>query len=397
MGKINNLIAFMLLMLIASNVTEAQVMAFPECDIEIDTELPVCPDIYFELKPVEEMQPDFSYEWFQKNISGVYESVGNEYKYASKILDSTTYKLVVIDTINHDTCPSIPFGVGIHSLINIEFEQLQLTCTNGDEDNGNDAKVRAIASGEFEPEEYHYFWDVHPLQISSTDSAVAQGLKAYQYYTITVRDDYGCPTTDKFFTLGYTNPLVDIYADPDTAAYIQNPFVTYSYINLSEDSIPITNHFWWFSDTIPDPDNENTSELFDPTYEYGAIGDYEVLLTVYNPEGCDTSFYKSMKIKPVKLLIPNVFTPGDGGANETFEITDEDRDYRGPDALKKFYISSRLVVFNRSGRTVYESENYDNSWTGDNLPDGVYYFVLECIGAKSSDVFKGSVTIIRAN
>ena len=99
----------------------------------------------------------------------------------------------------------------------------------------------------------------------------------------------------------------------------------------------------------------------------------------------------------MKLFIPNVFTPGTGGPNEKFVITDDPDKTIFEDALNKFYVSSHLVVFNRMGRTVFEAENYDNSWDGSNLPDGVYYFVLKCNGVKSTDVFKGSVTIIRGN
>lgn len=365
------------------------------CDISIDTPMPVCPGIYFELSVFEEENQIF--EW-QIVTGTTHEVVGNESILGISITDSTTFRVIVIDTINLDTCRSELFGVSSRPEIIIEFNQLQLTCTNGDEDNGNSAKVRATASGAFEPDEYHYFWDVPPLQIAQGDSTLALGLKAHQLYSITVRDNYGCPTTEQFWTEAFDNPEVEIYSNPDTA-YIQNPYITYSYVNLSIDSIDITNHFWWFSDSIPDPDYENTSDLAEPTYRYTSANEYFVILTVYNPEGCDTTFTKYVDVKPIKLFIPNVFTPGTGDdINECFVITDDpDKQEQTAEALRKFYVSSRLVVFNASGRTVFEMENYDNSWDGDNLPDGVYYYVLECNGESSNDVYKGSVAIIRGN
>lgn len=373
-----------------SGNTKAQII----CDISIDTPMPVCPDIYFELGLIVFVEPNLTFDWQEKSEGGTFVSVGTDSVYFTKIADSTTYKVIVIDTITHDTCVSEPFGVSVHQQITIEFNQLQLTCTNGDNMNGNSAKVRAIATGEFQPDEYHYFWDVPPLHIAPGDSSLAVDLKAHQYYMITVRDNYWCPKTDTVWTQAYDNPEIEIDADPDTA-YLQNPFITYSFINLSEDSIPISNHFWWFSDTIDDPNN--TSDLLTPIYTYGEVGEYYVILTVYNPEGCDTTFLKTVDVKPVKLFIPNVFTPGTGGPNEKFVITDDPDKTIVEDALNKFYVSSHLVVFNRMGRTVFEAENYDNSWDGSNLPDGVYYFVLKCNGVKSTDVFKGSVTIIRGN
>jgi len=51
------------------------------------------------------------------------------------------------------------------------------------------------------------------------------------------------------------------------------------------------------------------------------------------------------------------------------------------------------VIFNRWGRIVYKSSDYQNDWDGGDLPDGVYFYVLKCYGARSNDVFKGSVSI----
>ncbi|MCP4909786.1 MAG: gliding motility-associated C-terminal domain-containing protein [Bacteroidetes bacterium] len=382
---------FILLVLVQVKANSAEVI----CDISMDTPMPVCPGIYFELSVFEE--PNLTFEWQEKQGDN-FVKVGDESILGTSIEDSTTFRVIVVDTITMETCTSNLFGVSVRPIINIEFDQLQLTCTNGDNDNGNSAKVRATASGAFNPDEYHYFWDVHPLQIAPGDSTLALNLKAHQYYSITVVDNYGCPKTEQFWTEAFSNPEVEINADPDTA-YLQNPFVTYSYINLSEDSIPITNHFWWFSDTIPDPDYQNTSDLLEPTYEYGSIGQFYTILTVFNPEGCDTTYTKFVDVKPIKLFIPNVFTPGTGdSANEYFVITDDpDKQEKSTEALSKFYVTSKLVVFNRAGRTVFKSDNYNNKWNGDNLPDGVYYYVLECNGVKGTDIYKGSVTILRGN
>ncbi len=379
------------LVILPVNSSMAQVL----CDISIDTPPPVCPDVYFELSVFEE--PNLTFDW-QKKSGETYVSVGDESVYGTKINDSTVYRVIVIDTILFDTCISDPMGVSVYPQIYIEFDQLRLTCTNGDNDNGNSAQVRAIATGELPSDEYHYFWDLpDSAAIAPGDSTLALGLKAHQYYMITVRDNYGCPKIDTVWTEAFDNPEVEIFADPDTA-YLQNPFITFSYENLSEDSISISNHFWWFQDSIPDPDYTNTSDLLTPTYEYTEVGQYDVVLTVYNEQGCDTTFSHKVEIKPVKLYIPNVFTPGTGDdANEYFVITDDPDKQVVEESLSKFYLKSKLVVFNRMGRTVFKADNYDNKWNGDNLPDGVYYYVLECVGTKSTDTFKGSVTIIRGN
>lgn len=368
------------------------------CGIElVGSSMPVCPDIYFELQLEISMEPHLIFDW-QKKEGTNYVSVGNEPIYGTGIVDSTVYIVTVIDTLNYDTCESEPFGVGVYPQIDIEFDQLQLTCTNGDNDNGKTAQVRAIATGELQADEYHYFWDLPDYAaIDPGDSSLAIGMKAHQYYAITVRDNHGCPKKDTVWTEAYYNPEVEIFSDPDTTAYLQNPFVTYSYENLSIDSLSISNRFWWFQDSVPDPDYTNTSDALSPIYEYTQVGQWDVVLTVYNEQGCDTTFVSTIEVKPIELYIPNVFTPDLDGNNDTFIITDDPEKKVRENALSKFYVSSHLIVFNRMGRTVFEAENYNGMWDGDNLPEGVYYYVLECHGVKSSDVFKGSVTIIRPN
>lgn len=395
MKFIINKIVFLIVLLFVSGFVFSQTNTKAMiCDISIDTQMPVCPDAYFELSVFEE--PNQIFDW-QQEINGVFTTVGTESVLGISITDTATFKVIVTDTITHETCPSDLFGVSVYPQTTIEFNQTQLTCTNGDNDNGNSAMVRAIATGELQPDEYDYFWDVPPLNIAPGDPSLAFGLKGHQKYAIKVTDNNSCAKLDTVWTETYYNPEVEILNDPDTG-YIQKPYITFSYDNLSADSISISNHFWWFQDTIPDPNYENTSDLLSPTYAYGKVGKYDVILTVFNPEGCDTTFLKTIEIKPVKLFIPNVFTPGDGQGNETFMIINDKSINPGKeyeDVLSKYYESSRLVVFNRMGRTVFEAENYDGSWDGDNLEDGVYYYVLECFGKQSNDVFKGPITIIR--
>ena len=131
----------------------------------------------------------------------------------------------------------MPFEVTTHTPIEIDFTQLQLTCTNGDNDNGNNAIVKAIATGEFEPDQYHYYWNVSPLQMAPGDSTMAIGLKAHQLYSIEVRDNYGCPAWDTIRTEAYDNPEIEIYTDPDTA-FIENPYVNFSFVNYLKTQFP---------------------------------------------------------------------------------------------------------------------------------------------------------------
>jgi len=382
-----------------------KVLAQLNCDISISQTMPVCPNIDFELSA--QYYNNSTYTW--KQDGELLDETGNTL--LINITETATFTLTITDNSTSDECTSEPFLVESHTPIEIDFIQLQLTCTNGDNDNGNNAKVKAVATGEFEPDEYHYFWNVSPLQIAPGDSTLAIGLKAHQFYNIEVRDNYGCPERDTVWTKAYDNPVVEITTDPDTA-FIENPIVNFSYINLSEDTVQISNHYWDYGDCFegsaiyPICLDDISTTLFTPTHAYGnPIGKdttYIATLTVYNQQGCDTIYTKDVMIRLVDLFIPNVFTPNGDGINDYFIITEnqgtggggERAEYDNYDVLDIYYESSRLVVFNRWGRIVYESGDYKNDWDGDNLPDGVYFYVLQCHGFINNEVvYKGSVTI----
>jgi large repetitive protein len=99
---------------------------------------------------------------------------------------------------------------------------------------------------------------------------------------------------------------------------------------------------------------------------------------------------------PCELIVPQAFTPDGDGINDYFVI----------DGITK-YPGSNLIVMNRWGNVVYETENYQNDWAGtsnvslviggENLPTGTYYYVLDTKVSKLGDngIFKGYIYIQR--
>jgi len=63
--------------------------------------------------------------------------------------------------------------------------------------------------------------------------------------------------------------------------------------------------------------------------------------------------------------LPNVFTPNGDGVNDYFSIDE---------AL--LYPKNQLIITNRWGQVVYETIGYRNDFGGQDLTDGVYYFVF---------------------
>lgn len=360
------------------------------CEITCDAVLPICSESSVTLSVPNDYQ--YIFEW----------SPGGQLSHSITVkpIETTTYSVTIRDRETLDViCQSDPFTVTVKPRFTIDFRQLQLTCSNANEDNGKTAMMLASASGGEEP--YEYKWQVSPLHIAPNDPAIAIGLMAYTDYTIKVTDGRGCTQTDTTRPKAYPNPIVEISTDPSDTVYIQNPHVIFTFDNLSSDSIELSNFFWIFN-----TENNHTSTLPEPQYTYSAVGDYTAQLKVFNPQGCDTTYSRNITVCPVKLKVPNVFTPNGDGINDFFIISLDDSSGDEPEPktrgeewesykpLNTYYEKTELVVFNRWGRIVYKSNNYQNNWDGGNLPDGTYFYVIKCTGYQEDATYKGSVSII---
>ena len=80
-------------------------------------------------------------------------------------------------------------------------------------------------------------------------------------------------------------------------------------------------------------------------------------------------------------VIPDIFTPNSDDLNETFTITGIE-----------FFPGSSVSIFDRWGGLVFESSDYKNTWTGDDAPDGVYYYIFNRSDGES---FSGYVHLAR--
>lgn len=87
-----------------------------------------------------------------------------------------------------------------------------------------------------------------------------------------------------------------------------------------------------------------------------------------------------------KPIIPNTFTPNNDNINDKWEIKYLDS-----------YNQVSVNVFNRYGKIVYRTNSYTESWDGnlkgEELPTGVYYYIITA--NNNTLKYTGSVTIIR--
>ena len=83
-----------------------------------------------------------------------------------------------------------------------------------------------------------------------------------------------------------------------------------------------------------------------------------------------------------ELPVNNYISPNADGDNDTFEIRN-----------LSLYSGYTLRIYTAEGAEVYGSSNYDNSFSGSDLPQGVYYYIFS--NNTSGKVFKGYITLIK--
>ena len=397
----NNTIISKALLLLVALTCSLFAKAQDPCEITCNVEMPVCSESAVTLSVPNNYQ--YSFSW----------SPGGQTTNRITVhpIRTTTYRVQVRDTEADTLICENEFRVEVLPRFEMKFRQLKLTCSNHEEENGRTAQVVVAVDslGTVYNPPYTYQWQVSPLHIAPGDPTWAIGLEAYKYYYIKVTDGRGCTQRDSVSLRAYPNPLVEISTDPGDTVYLQNPHEIYSFENLSEDTLGISNFYW-----ILNQQYNITSTEDEPRFTYVEVGDYTTELKVYNPQGCDTSYYKSIRVEPVKLKIPNVFTPNGDGTNDYFIISlesgsdspsgnkgskgarDQHYEYEDYEPLNRYYESTELTIFNRWGRIVYHSKDYQNDWDGDNLPDGTYFYVLKCHGLKNDATYNGSVMIVKA-
>ena len=76
------------------------------------------------------------------------------------------------------------------------------------------------------------------------------------------------------------------------------------------------------------------------------------------------------------------FSPDGDGVNDTWVVPYIEQ-----------YPKSELVIYNWWGVVVYETQNYKSDWNGENLPEGVYFYILNL--KNGSKEIKGSIYLKR--
>lgn len=195
-------------------------------------------------------------------------------------------------------------------------------------------------------------------------------------YTIVVTDNSSGCVDSSVVTVNATSPMVSFTASPTSGFHPLN-------VNFSNTSDPsVVTNLWNFGDTLSGINN--TSTLINPSHVFNTEGQYIVTLIGIDANGCaDTATILIDVNNTSILIIPNIFTPG--GANPYFKVSG-------------FAINNyNIQIFDRWGKKKFESNDLNNSWSGDNSSDGTYYYLIKAVGVDGKEYDeKGWLQLIRA-
>ncbi len=108
------------------------------------------------------------------------------------------------------------------------------------------------------------------------------------------------------------------------------------------------------------------------------IKDSKYVVSIENNDGCKKKYWVYIKLKD---KLDNIITPDGDGENDIWALPDK---YRHKDI--------KIIIYNRLGMKVYEKNDYDNSWSGEGLLAGTYFYVIKL---KDSFLLKGSLNVIK--
>ncbi|MCP4522244.1 MAG: PKD domain-containing protein [Cytophagales bacterium] len=189
------------------------------------------------------------------------------------------------------------------------------------------------------------------------------------------------PTSDYVYIVSITDTNECVQRDtlvvqvkdfqPNIGAQIIGSCSNFPTVLFNDSTRLYLNHVWDFGDGTISTDPQ-------PQYLYDKYGTYNISVEVSDNQ---CVFRDTAQITIDPLYVPNIVTPNKDDRNEEFIISgiENNGDWK-------------LEVYNRWGKEIYLNDEYDNTWTGEDLEDGTYYYLLT---APDETTCKGWIYIVR--
>ncbi len=182
----------------------------------------------------------------------------------------------------------------------------------------------------------------------------------------------------------FANPVAAFTPDPQVLSLLD--------VNstMQNESVGASTYIWNFGDGF-------TSTLFSPSHAFPSEGpgSYQITLIAISDQGCRDTTRVNIEVEDELIYyVPNSFTPDDDEHNPVFK----------PVFTSGFDpFDYKLVIFNRWGEMVFESNDAEFGWDGTYtgsaglVQDGIYTWKIEFKTTKTDErkMIIGSVSLIR--
>ena len=225
-------------------------------------------------------------------------------------------------------------------------------------------------------------WNSGSLSGPNTSVTVMQS----GFYTATLNYGPGCVAADSILVIALFPPqIVSLEGDPEPLEEIcEGAQITLKLGYSPNTGVQIS----WYENGVLIQGAALDSLVIRPSARAGEQASFYAVAT--NADGCSTQSDSLVYTARRCFAIPNAFTPGNGGVNDTFDFVT----YGGEVSVESF------VIYNRWGQKVFEAQNNADRWNGTQngkpSPSDVYIYVIEVRFPNNETAsYKGEVLLLR--
>ncbi len=243
-------------------------------------------------------------------------------------------------------------------------------------------------------DEVTYYWDFGDYNSeynTSNDTSTSHSYENAGIYSIALTvttNNAGCVSSEEFDELieVYPVPEADFYAFPIVTDVYHADIEFFDQSSIMTNFSEINSWTWKFDDnTLSDEQN--------PEHLFTDAGEYNVTLEIESEHKCRDTVVKQIVIKDIHTFYaPNAITPDGSNENRYFKV-------QGKGVNMDTY---RIIVFDRWGERIFETNDFYNYWNGryknkgEIVEMGVYTWLINFTDIYGQEHEKtGSVTVIR--
>jgi gliding motility-associated-like protein len=212
----------------------------------------------------------------------------------------------------------------------------------------------------------------------TNNTGLFSGLAAGSY-SVTITDQNGCSVTQVAAITEPDSVIISILPNP-----LEVKLGESLQLNTTTNQGGLLSYQWTPSFGLSCADCSN------PVFEGVYSQPYQVTIT--NEDGCfGTSAVVVTVVPNYDLFFPNAFTPNTDGTNDTWQM------FGNKNSMKQI----EVMVFNRIGEKVFESNDLNFSWDGKfkgvESPNAVYVYTAKIVWLNnhSDSDYKGTITLIK--